>query len=224
MNKNNIYISCAFLAGLGIGLVLGYVHERKAINDILNEEKPIDRSSDEPEEKRINKHLTQDSGNDISAYEEEDDEDYNSDNYETIQTRYIYNEGDDVVVGEDYPDDDEDEADEENDISEEEMDMLLKPANQADRARFNPYVIDAGEFGTDRRYEDRCLILYKNGVLTSEDGDVIDNEFVWVGDCLNKTMFLNNPDEDAIYIRNPRMSLDLEIYKNDNAYFDDSME
>lgn len=205
MNKHNIYISTAFVGGLLIGLVLGYAHECQTVKEILDNEP---KKNNDISKKIENSHR----GDPLINKESEDDR------YE-YYTRIVDGYGNVVKEGEDFPTDDDVD---ENDISDEEVDELLTPKNSKKLSN-KIAIINPNLFGTDIRYEQKGLMIYNNGVLTTEDGEVIDDPKLWIGDCFDEFDFDNEDDFDnsCVYIRNNSLGCDLEVYVINNPYTED---
>lgn len=73
-----------------------------------------------------------------------------------------------------------------------------------------PYTITPDQFVNEKRYYDKITLLYyENGVLTSEAEDYEEDIDSTIGqDSLNK---FGEFEEDAVYVRNDRLSIDYEV-------------
>lgn len=86
-----------------------------------------------------------------------------------------------------------------------------------------PVIISHDEYwGDEYEHHDKLALYYyvEDDVLATEDGDVIDNIILNVGDALTKYGFKTN-DEDVIYVRNFKLAVDYEIAKVYGSYEDD---
>ena len=78
-----------------------------------------------------------------------------------------------------------------------------------------PYVISPDEFDELDGYTAISLTYFADGVLSDENGIVIDDVEEIVGDGLNH---FGEYDEDAVYVRNDAKRCDYEILKDERKY------
>ena len=81
-----------------------------------------------------------------------------------------------------------------------------------------PYVISPDEFGELDDFERFTLTYYKDGVLVDEVGDVIHD---WL-DLVGPDYFdhFGDFEDDAVYVRNPKLKRDYEILYDERNYED----
>lgn len=79
-----------------------------------------------------------------------------------------------------------------------------------------PYVISPEEFGEIEEYETISLTLYDDGVLTDDDGNIIDDVEGTVGkESLNH---FGEYEEDSVFVRNDERRCDYEILADAMTY------
>lgn len=79
-----------------------------------------------------------------------------------------------------------------------------------------PYVISPEEFGEIEEYETISLTLYDDGVLTDDDGNIIEDIEGTVGkDSLNH---FGEYEEDSVFVRNDERKCDYEILADAQTY------
>lgn len=94
--------------------------------------------------------------------------------------------------------------------------------NNSQESNKKPKIVSKEEFDSpEYEYYDKVtLYFYKDDeVLATEDDEVIEDPFKYVGDALDKYGFRKN-SENVIYVRNYRLVCDYEIDKVDNAFAD----
>lgn len=94
--------------------------------------------------------------------------------------------------------------------------------NNSQESNKKPKIVSKEEFDSpEYEYYDKVtLYFYKDDeVLATEDDEVIEDPFKYVGDALDKYGFRKN-SENVIYVRNYRLTCDYEIDKVDNAFAD----
>lgn len=81
-----------------------------------------------------------------------------------------------------------------------------------------PYLIHPDEFGEMDDFERFTLTYYKDGVLVDEVGDVVHD---WL-DLVSPDYFdhFGDFEDDAVYIRNPKLKCDYEILYDERNYGD----
>lgn len=81
-----------------------------------------------------------------------------------------------------------------------------------------PYVISPEDFGELDDFERFTLTYYKDGVLVDEVGDVIHD---WL-DLVSPDYFdhFGDFEDDAVYVRNPKLKCDYEILYDERNYED----
>lgn len=122
----------------------------------------------------------------------------------------------DILVQEEHPMDDDEEPDEAAESRE--METVTEVINKAKA----PKIIRADDFG-EMPYLDKVELYYyrEDGVLATENDEVIHDIQEVVGDCLRKYGFADN-DESTLYVRNLRRGTDYEIIKIDGEFPGDS--
>lgn len=78
-----------------------------------------------------------------------------------------------------------------------------------------PYVIAPEDFGFED-YEPITLTYYKDGVLTDEDDEPVENPDDIVGSDYDS--HFGEYDQDVVYVRNERMKCDYEILRDERRY------
>lgn len=86
---------------------------------------------------------------------------------------------------------------------------------QAENSGDVPYVISPEEFDELDGYTAISLTYFADGVLSDENGVIIDDVEEIVGDGLNH---FGEYDEDAVYVRNDAKRCDYEILKDERKY------
>lgn len=123
----------------------------------------------------------------------------------------------DILVKEEHPQDDDEEEPEEAHESHE-----MKSVTEAINKAKAPKIIRASDYGEMPYLDKRTLYYYKeDGVLTTEEDEVIHDIWEIVGDCLRKYGFADN-DEGTLYVRNLKRGSDYEIIKIDGEFPGDS--
>lgn len=84
-----------------------------------------------------------------------------------------------------------------------------------ERTNYEPFIIDAEEFGEDPSYDTTTLTYYKDKVLTNDLDDVIDYS---VAGEENLKIFDEYPDCKAIYVRDDIYMVDYEILRDPYQY------
>ena len=84
-----------------------------------------------------------------------------------------------------------------------------------ERTNYEPFIIDAEEFGEDPTYDTATLTYYKDKVLTNDLDDVIDYS---VAGEENLKIFDEHPDCKAIYVRDDIYMVDYEIIRDPYQY------
>lgn len=84
-----------------------------------------------------------------------------------------------------------------------------------ERTNYEPFIIDAEEFGEDPGYDTATLTYYKDKVLTDDLDDVIDYS---VAGEENLKIFDEYPDCKAIYVRDDIYMVDYEIIRDPYQY------
>lgn len=82
-----------------------------------------------------------------------------------------------------------------------------------------PKIIKASEYGEDPKLDCKQLIYYTDDeTLATEEDEIVDDVSGLIGDALTKYGFINNDEEDSIYVRNERRGADYEIIKVHGSY------
>lgn len=79
-----------------------------------------------------------------------------------------------------------------------------------------PYIIDPEEFGELDGYTTISLFYFEDGILSDENGVIIDEPEEIVGDALSQF----DEDEDAVYVRSDPKRCDYEVLKDLRSYAD----
>lgn len=79
-----------------------------------------------------------------------------------------------------------------------------------------PYVITPEEFGELYDYEKVSLTYYKDGVLTDDNDDVIDDVDVVIG--VDSLDHFGEYEDDSVYVRNDQRMCDYEILLDNRTY------
>lgn len=90
-----------------------------------------------------------------------------------------------------------------------------KKEEKEERTNYEPFIIDAEEFGEDPGYDTATLTYYKDKVLTDDLDDVIDYS---VAGEENLKIFDEYPDCKAIYVRDDIYMVDYEILRDPYQY------
>ena len=92
--------------------------------------------------------------------------------------------------------------------------------NKGDKAK--PKIIRASEFD-EYEFHDKVTLYYhtEDGVLSTEDGEIVDDVEAYIGDALTKFGYADNDDEEVIYVRNINRGTDYEVAKVFGSYEDD---
>lgn len=90
-----------------------------------------------------------------------------------------------------------------------------KKEEKEERTNYEPFIIDAEEFGEDPSYDTTTLTYYKDKVLTNDLDDVIDYS---VAGEENLKIFDEHPDCKAIYVRDDIYMVDYEILRDPYQY------
>lgn len=90
-----------------------------------------------------------------------------------------------------------------------------KKEEKEERTNYEPFIIDAEEFGEDPTYDTATLTYYKDKVLTNDLDDVIDYS---VAGEENLKIFDEHPDCKAIYVRDDIYMVDYEILRDPYQY------
>ncbi len=69
----------------------------------------------------------------------------------------------------------------------------------------------------DASVDHEILYLYKDGVLTEENYEPVDNHYYFIGDALTKYDFINS-DEDIIFVMNYELNTCYEVQKVNETY------
>ena len=78
-----------------------------------------------------------------------------------------------------------------------------------------PYVISPGEFGEMNGYTQISLTYFDDGILSDENGVIIDEPEDIVGDALNH---FGEYEEDSVFVRSDPKRCDYEILRDLRSY------
>lgn len=73
-----------------------------------------------------------------------------------------------------------------------------------------PYVISPEEFGEFEYYETKTWTYYADMIITSEDGFIVDNPKIYIGDAIEH---IGEFEDDSVHVRNENEECDYEIIK-----------
>ena len=90
-----------------------------------------------------------------------------------------------------------------------------KEEKEEERTNYEPFIINAEEFGEDPGYDTATLTYYKDKVLTDDLDEVIDYS---VAGEENLKIFDEYPDCKAIYVRDDIYRVDYEIIRDPYQY------
>ena len=79
-----------------------------------------------------------------------------------------------------------------------------------------PYVISPEEFGEFEDYERISLTLYSDGVLATDNDDIVDDVDEIVG--ADSLSHFGEYEDDSVFVRNDRLKCDYEILYDPNEY------
>lgn len=79
-----------------------------------------------------------------------------------------------------------------------------------DAATAKPYVIPPNEFD-EMGYATTSLTYYKDGILTDEDGDVLDDEHIEFYIGKDSLQTFGQYEDDSVFVRNDTLQVDYEI-------------
>ena len=107
------------------------------------------------------------------------------------------------------PDEEDDDDDVEEGIRKEEY-----KAKDVEKA----FEISGEEFGDIPSFEEESLLLYKDGILATEDDKIFEDRESTFGDILESSGFTYDDSIPTIYIRCAKISTDFEITKINSFY------
>lgn len=118
------------------------------------------------------------------------------------------------------PDDDEMTPEEEDDlIMMEENERREAARAQAIAENVQPYPLTRAEFLNQRTWNEKISwTLYKDGVVTDETGEVVDDVKRYLGDQLMEAFGIDGDDPDVAYIGNDQLETDFEICRVEDYY------
>lgn len=118
------------------------------------------------------------------------------------------------------PDDDEMTPEEEDDlIMMEENERREAARAQAIAENVQPYPLTRAEFLNQRTWNEKISwTLYKDGVVTDETGEIVDDVKRYLGDQLMEAFGINGDDPDVAYIGNDQLETDFEICRVEDYY------
>ena len=115
----------------------------------------------------------------------------------------------------------EEEHPEDDEPADEDMDDILNAEDFEKEKKIGPgpKIIKASEYGEDPKLDCKQLIYYTDDeTLATEEDEIVDDISGLIGDALTKYGFINNNEEDSIYVRNERRGTDYEIIKVHGSY------
>lgn len=110
---------------------------------------------------------------------------------------------------------------------EEEDDLIMMEENerreaaraQAIAENVQPYPLTRAEFLNQRTWNEKISwTLYKDGVVTDETGEVVDDVKRYLGDQLMEAFGIDGDDPDVAYIGNDQLETDFEICRVMDCY------
>lgn len=115
----------------------------------------------------------------------------------------------------------EEEHPEDDEPADEDMDDILNAEDfeKEKKIGHGPKIIKASEYGEDPKLDCKQLIYYTDDeTLATEEDEIVDDISGLIGDALTKYGFINNNEEDSIYVRNECRGTDYEIIKVHGSY------
>ena len=118
------------------------------------------------------------------------------------------------------PDDDEMTPEEEDDlVMMEENERREAARAQAIAENVQPYPLTRAEFLNQRTWNEKISwTMYRDGVVTDETGEVVDNVRRYLGDQLMEAFGIDGDDPDVAYIGNDQLETDFEICRVADYY------
>lgn len=118
------------------------------------------------------------------------------------------------------PDDDEMTPEEEDDlVMMEENERREAARAQAIAENVQPYPLTRAEFLNQRTWNEKISwTMYKDGVVTDETGEVVDDVRRYLGDQLMEAFGIDGDDPDVAYIGNDQLETDFEICRVADYY------
>lgn len=118
------------------------------------------------------------------------------------------------------PDDDEITPEEEDDlVMMEENERCEAARAQAIAENVQPYPLTRAEFLNQRTWNEKISwTLYKDGVVTDETGEVVEDVRRYLGDQLMEAFGIDGDDPDVAYIGNDQLETDFEICRVADYY------
>lgn len=118
------------------------------------------------------------------------------------------------------PDDDEMTPEEEEDlVMMEENERREAARSQAIAENVQPYPLTRAEFLNQRTWNEKISwTMYKDGVVTDETGEVVDDVRRYLGDQLMEAFGIDGDDPDVAYIGNDQLETDFEICRVADYY------
>ena len=81
-----------------------------------------------------------------------------------------------------------------------------------------PYIVSSTDFGNKDGYETISAMYFADQVLVDDDYDIVDDVESFVGFASLGHFGEDEDDPDSVYVRNPRLRLDIEILRSDLTY------
>ena len=85
-------------------------------------------------------------------------------------------------------------------------------------AHKEPYEISPQEFASRKGYDSRQLIACSDGIITFDDGEIVNDEEMLLGDDIHE--LLAGAEGESVYIRNDTECCDYEIVQDERVYED----
>ena len=79
----------------------------------------------------------------------------------------------------------------------------------------DPYVISPDEFGELEEYAKASLTYFDDGILSDENGIIVDDPEELIGDALDH---FGEYEEDSVFVRNDAKRCDYEILRDERTY------
>ena len=107
--------------------------------------------------------------------------------------------------------------------SDEDENDIHEALNDPNLRKKEPKLIKYEEFmSPEWEHHDKLTLQYftEDDILATEEGEILKNVHLHVGDALTKYGFKTNKDESVIFVRNFRLGVDYEIDKIEASYVD----
>lgn len=83
---------------------------------------------------------------------------------------------------------------------------------------YKPYLVNPSDFGQEDGYEVISVIFYADQILTDDNNDIVRDVEEFVGFESLSHFGDYEDDPDSVYVRNPKLRLDIEILRSEQTY------